>query len=586
MEKMEGSLSRKASGHGWVNSLINLPQRVLNFVLGNKIFSGILVLGAYLRLYKISDYMTFLGDEGRDVLVVKGILEGDLTLLGPRASAADFFTGPIYYYLMAPFLWLFNYDPVGPAVMIALLGIASIFLIYYIGRKVFGINAALIAAFLYSISPVVIAYSRSSWNPNPMPFFSLILIALIYKTLKKKFLAYFLAIGFLLGIMLQLHYIELFFGGIVFLIVVLNNFLSHRSKMLILSIKELLFIFVGFLVGFSPFLAFEFRHGFPNLRTISGFVFSQESYGDTVSNPFWVTIYDVFFRLFGRLITRFPPPEQVNAAEHSDLFIWYWATIALGIASIYMITKIKDPLWRLIFAVWLGAGVLLFGFYQKAIYDYYFEFLFPLPFFLAGYLLHRTKRSVILIALIWYISAVITLFHLGLYENYWLLVVIFSIPVIIVLVLNLDRLSDKRNFALTFSSSLVFLLIVMVNSYGYPFRHEPNRQKDQVRSIVEFVIEKAEGKPFNFALLTPGNSDHGYRYFFEYYGKTPVTLENDALDPERRSVTDQLLIICEDPNCQPLGHSLWEVAGFGRAEIENSWDVSVVKVFKLRHYKN
>lgn len=47
----------------------------------------ILLLSAFLRLYKISDYMTFLGDEGRDVLVVKGILEGDLTFLGPRASA-------------------------------------------------------------------------------------------------------------------------------------------------------------------------------------------------------------------------------------------------------------------------------------------------------------------------------------------------------------------------------------------------------------------------------------------------------------------------------------------------------------------
>ena len=64
----------------------------------------ILLLALYLRLYHISEYLTFLGDEGRDVLVVKHILGGDLTLLGPTASVGGFFLGPIYYYFMAPFL--------------------------------------------------------------------------------------------------------------------------------------------------------------------------------------------------------------------------------------------------------------------------------------------------------------------------------------------------------------------------------------------------------------------------------------------------------------------------------------------------
>jgi hypothetical protein len=58
----------------------------------------VLLLSAFLR------YMIFLGDEGRDVLVVKGILEGNLTFLGPRASAGDFYLGPIYYYMMVQFL--------------------------------------------------------------------------------------------------------------------------------------------------------------------------------------------------------------------------------------------------------------------------------------------------------------------------------------------------------------------------------------------------------------------------------------------------------------------------------------------------
>src|SRR5258706_8333655 len=120
----------------------------------------ILLLSAYLRLYRISDYMTFLGDEGRDVLVAKSILGGDLTLLGPRSSAGDFFMGPIYYYMIAPFLWLWHLDPVGPAIMVALVGVATVFLTYWIGSQWFAKRAGFVAAALYAFTPLVLIYSR------------------------------------------------------------------------------------------------------------------------------------------------------------------------------------------------------------------------------------------------------------------------------------------------------------------------------------------------------------------------------------------------------------------------------------------
>ena len=130
--------------------------------------------------------MTFLGDEGRDVLVVYNILHGKLTLLGPTASVGCFFLGPVYYYFMAPFLLIFNYNPVGPAVMVALFGIVTVYLIYKFASEIFNYRVGLISALLYSISPVVIAYSRSSWNPNIFPFFSLLTLYIIYKALVKN----------------------------------------------------------------------------------------------------------------------------------------------------------------------------------------------------------------------------------------------------------------------------------------------------------------------------------------------------------------------------------------------------------------
>src|SRR3989344_1004820 len=175
---------------------------------------AIIFAAAFLRLYRIGDYLTFLGDEGRDALVVKGILEGDFTLLGPRASAGDFFLGPIYYYFMAPFLWLWHYDPVGPAIMVAILGTVTVWMVYFFGKRFFGTLAGLIAASLYAVSPIVIAYSRSSWNPNPMPFFSIITLYLLYIAVTKNGKWLFFVIGLLFGIILQLHYLATFLGVI------------------------------------------------------------------------------------------------------------------------------------------------------------------------------------------------------------------------------------------------------------------------------------------------------------------------------------------------------------------------------------
>ncbi len=38
---------------------------------------------------------------------------------------------------MAPFLWIFNYNPVGPAIMVALIGVATVFLIYKFRSAIF-----------------------------------------------------------------------------------------------------------------------------------------------------------------------------------------------------------------------------------------------------------------------------------------------------------------------------------------------------------------------------------------------------------------------------------------------------------------
>jgi 4-amino-4-deoxy-L-arabinose transferase-like glycosyltransferase len=498
----------------------------------------ILVISTVWRLYKISDYMTFLGDEGRDVLVVRGILQGHFTLLGPRASAGNFFTGPIYYYMIAPFLWLFHYDPVGPAIFIAFLGIVTTFLVYYFGKKFFGIKAGLIAAALYAVSPLVVSYSRSSWNPNPMPFFSLVILLSLYKAVTAKSWKYFLLSGFLFGIAFQLHYIELFFAVIIAFFMLFGSIMTDKKQMIRRIIFQYLEFFVGFLVGFSPFLAFEARHGFPNTKTIIAFIGAGTASGENVvHSSFFAIVYDVFVRLFGRLVFYYPSTDQLFHINHLEILLMQIGIIICAIASVIVLLKNKNKLAVLMTMSWLVFGVVLFGFYKKPIYDYYFEFMFPLPFLLIGNLISF------------------------LYDN------------------------KKIKTLGKIVSVIFFLFLFGLNLYGLPFKYPANRQKDQMKGIADFILSKTNNKPFNFALITGGNSPHAYLYFFDVAGNDPVTIENTAVDPQRKTVTNQLFVVCESLPCHPLGNSLWEIAGFGRATISAEWNVSVVQVYKMEHYK-
>jgi 4-amino-4-deoxy-L-arabinose transferase-like glycosyltransferase len=482
--------------------------------------------------------MEFLGDEGRDALIAKSILEGELTLLGPRSSAGDFYMGPFYYYIITPFLWIAGYDPVGPAIMVALFSVATVFLIYKAGRKFFTTRAALYASALYAVSPLVIRYSQSSWNPNILPFFSLLAIYTTYITVTiKKNWKYYLLIGFILGICLQLHYLSLFLIAVIGLFLIINNHFKQKKGIylnFVSQIKNILLIALGILTSLSPLILFELRHNFLNTRGIYSFIF-----GNTVSysadSNYFLTFTSVIYRIFSRLLFYFPenPKSPLPLNELISETILVAATLSISLLALF---KSKNKQIILLLGLWLFVTAALFGFYKKEIYDYLFTLIFPLPFLLVGNMISYLSNS-------------------------------------------------KNKLTLSVLGILIFTGLMLNSLYRVFTRHEPNNQRNQAKQIAEFIISKSEGKPYNFALLTPGNSDHAYKYYLELLGHPPVILENLEQDPKRRSVTTQLLIVCEDVNCKPLGHPLHDVAAFGRAEIEGEWKVSVLKVFKLKRYQ-
>ena len=475
----------------------------------------ILCLGAFLRFYKISDYMTFLGDEGRDALVVKRmIVDHKFTLLGPTASVGGFFLGPIYYYFMIPFILLFNLNPVGGAVMVALFGVATIFLIYKFCKEFLNERIGLLATFIYSISTLVIIYSRSSWNPNILPFFSLALIYALAKAVLKNKKFYFWIIGLFLGIILQLHYMGVL---LIPVIIITYLFLAKKKRFL----KDFLQMSIGFFITFSPLLLFELRHSFPNTRSLVDFIFKGKEVGLLVFHePSRQVINNYFFALVDQLF------RQTLVFNNLVLGKIVFFISLLG----FLIEFIKPKITKrktLIFLLVIVSSLLFMKLYKKAVYDYYLAYLFPYP------------------------------------------AIFFSLAGV--------RIINKRKILMVMG--IILLMFVIKTNYDTNILHKsPNKQMKQTKKIAEMIIDKAEGKSFNFALITHGNSDHGYRYFLETAGYKPKLLEEE--------ITEQLLVVCEQSECRPLGHPLWEVAGFGRAEIVGSWQAPAgFTIFRLNHHE-
>ncbi len=245
----------------------------------------VLVLAAFFRFVNLSKTVMFLDDQGRDVLKAAKILkEGDIPFIGPMASTGNLYLGPLYYWMITPFLWLFGYHPVGPVVMVALLGVAGCFLLFVILEKHLSLTAAFFGSVLYALSPLLVQTERFSWNPNPVPFFTLLwLFFLQYLWDEKKTFAAF-GVGFALGVLIQLHYVTGLLFLVTFLVLLVWLWENRPSINIELIVRLLAWLVGGIIIPLLPFVMFEFKNAFINTRAGWQFLFSAKETGAVQSS--------------------------------------------------------------------------------------------------------------------------------------------------------------------------------------------------------------------------------------------------------------------------------------------------------------
>lgn len=176
--------------------------------------AAILIAGIFVRTFHFHDWLRFNADQSRDAGIVSDVIEGKAPapLLGPKAGGTEFRLGSAFYTFQIVSASIFGDRPDAMAYPDLLTSILAIPLLYLFLRLYFERRTALALTAIFALSLYAVKYSRFAWNPNSLPFWTLLFFLALHRlTLlagkTEKFWGVLL--GFALGIGVQLHTLTL-----------------------------------------------------------------------------------------------------------------------------------------------------------------------------------------------------------------------------------------------------------------------------------------------------------------------------------------------------------------------------------------
>lgn len=214
---------------------------------------GVILLALFLRIYKLKDYLSFIGDQGWFYVSAKEIAQGSIPLIGITASHTWLYQGPLWSYMLFPVLKISNYDPIWGAYLSVFLGILTVIAIYFVGRDMLGITkTGIVSALIFATSPLVILHSRLPYHTSPLSLFTLLFIYSLYKYSKGN-KNYLILTAFSLGLLYQLQLSTMVFWVLAGIII----FLVKKFDIRLFFLSA-----VSFIIAIFPFIIYDFKEGY------------------------------------------------------------------------------------------------------------------------------------------------------------------------------------------------------------------------------------------------------------------------------------------------------------------------------------
>jgi len=353
-------------------------RRILNILSNNWALVITLVMGVFLRFYKLTGFTTFLGDQGRDAIVVKRILTLEhLPAIGAPTSIGQVYLGPFYYYFITPWLWFFHLNPVGLVFGVALFSSIYLLINYIIVKELFDKKIALISTIFLSFSSILIDFSRFSWNPNLLPLFTLLTVYFVIKSLKTNKWYFFALSGAFLSFSIQLHYLSLFLIPSI-TILLINNLIKKIKQSNNVTMKQFvnyLLMLFSFILFSSPLIVFDLRHNFLNSKLFLALFQSSGTSFLTKINSLFDSFYYLNLYSF-----------NINLNKFFVYLLLFFLTIIL-----FTLIKKRSNLKTFIFIFFLT--ILGMSLYSGPKYPHYFVILYPLYYIIISRFLIFPKEA-------------------------------------------------------------------------------------------------------------------------------------------------------------------------------------------------
>lgn len=307
------------------------------------------------------EHITWTYDQSRDVIeAMKIITSGDfIKIQGPMTDIPGIFHGALYWYILAPFVYLNSGMPYVAKVVLILINITCIPALFYVTDKIFDDKRmALIASSLFAVSFEAIEYAR--WMSNPAPallstLFSMYGLLLMTRKNARGIVWFLLSWPFSIQFQFVLTYQLLFF-----ITLLLWNFRPNDIKRKLRLLSLTLF---GFVILVSPFIVGLVKYRFQSV--ISLFTHFTDKSGGASFDPsiiftrawgyFNFTIFSfsksivdfgnqvniIIFFLFIFAVTYYVSQDKRN--RRTLLFLTFWifspfVIYSLGTLHAYFVT--------------------------------------------------------------------------------------------------------------------------------------------------------------------------------------------------------------------------------------------------------
>lgn len=367
---------------------MKILKKYYKLLLKNKLLLIVFVIflfELFLRTYQFNLKNPFGYDQVDNAWAAMNlIVNHEFPLVGMVAKAnSGIYIGPAYYYIVAFFYWIFNLHPMASLALSVVTGIFTFWVIFYISKKLFSMEFAIIAVLINTFNFKTILFDGIQWPVQLLPAISFIIFYLLYKVIlgdTKKLIP----LAFFVGFAFNLHFTAIFFP----IIIILSLPLFPRTK------ETLKYIFLSlpiFIVWLIPNIIYSLTEKSANS--------TAASYLSTYYHGFHLKR---MIQIMGDAIIQFDPYLVLDKIKPFKTLI-----LPLFFIVYWLKTKTSER-FKFLYLVllWFMVPWLVFTTYSGEISDYYFVLnrfiaLLILSYFL--YLIWNLKYRIAKILIIFFL---------------------------------------------------------------------------------------------------------------------------------------------------------------------------------------